>query len=78
MIQAASIDTKTSDRDMHLRSEDFFVVDNHPEITFVSSRITKKGSNDYDVRGTLTIRGVAKEISKWTTLPVTAPPAEGP
>ena len=66
-IQAASIDTKTADRDAHLRSEDFFFVDKHPEITFVSSRITRKGSDSYDVRGTLTIRGVAKELS----LPVT-------
>jgi polyisoprenoid-binding protein YceI len=66
-IQAASIDTKTADRDAHLRSEDFFFVDKHPEITFVSSTITKKSGESYDVRGTLTIRGVAKEI----TLPVT-------
>ena len=66
-IQAASIDTKTNDRDAHLRSEDFFFVDKHPQITFVSSKISKKGDEDYDVRGTLTIRGVAKEIS----LPVT-------
>ena len=66
-IQAASIDTKTADRDAHLRSEDFFFVDKHPEITFVSSKITRKSGDNYDVRGTLTIRGVAKEI----TLPVT-------
>jgi polyisoprenoid-binding protein YceI len=61
-IQAASIDTRTADRDTHLRSEDFFFVDRHPEITFVSSTITRKASNQYDVRGTLTIRGVAKEV----------------
>ena len=66
-IQAASIDTKTADRDAHLRSEDFFFVDQYPEISFVSSKITKKGNENYDVRGTLTIRGVAKEI----VLPVT-------
>jgi polyisoprenoid-binding protein YceI len=66
-IQAASIDTQTADRDAHLRSEDFFFVDKHPEITFVSSAITKKGKDGYDVHGTLTIRGVAREIS----LPVT-------
>ena len=66
-IQAASIDTKTADRDKHLRSEDFFFVDKHPEITFVSSTISKRGESDYDVRGMLTIRGVAKEI----VLPVT-------
>jgi polyisoprenoid-binding protein YceI len=66
-IQAASIDTKTADRDGHLRSEDFFFVDKYPVITFVGSTITKKGKDDYDVRGTLTIRGVAKDVS----LPVT-------
>lgn len=62
-IQTASIDTQTADRDTHLRSEDFFFVEKHPEITFVSSAITRKGKDEYDVRGTLTIRGVAREIS---------------
>jgi len=66
-IQAASIDTKTADRDAHLRSEDFFFVEKHPEITFVSSTITNKSGDSYDVRGTLTIRGVAKEITLLVT-----------
>lgn len=66
-IDAKSIDTNTADRDTHLRSEDFFFVDKNPTITFVSSGITKKGSEAFEVRGTLTIRGVAKEIA----LPVT-------
>lgn len=65
-IDAASIDTHTADRDKHLRSEDFFFVEQHPSITFVSSAITAKGNDAFDVRGTLTIRGVAKEV----TLPV--------
>jgi len=66
-INTASVDTSTADRDAHLRSEDFFFADKHPTITFVSSKITSKGDGEFDVRGTLTIRGVAKEI----TLPVT-------
>jgi polyisoprenoid-binding protein YceI len=66
-IRAASIDTKTTDRDWHLRSEDFFFVAKHPEITFVSSNITRKDGDEYNVRGKLTIRGVAREIS----IPVT-------
>jgi len=66
-IDAGSIDTNTADRDAHLRSEDFFHVDKHPKITFVSSKITSKGDGEFDVLGTLTIRGVAKEV----TLPVT-------
>lgn len=66
-IETASVNTATPDRDAHLRSEDFFFVEKHPHITFVSSKITSKGDGAFDVQGTLTIRGVAKEI----TLPVT-------
>jgi polyisoprenoid-binding protein YceI len=66
-INTASVDTNVADRDAHLRSEDFFHAEKHPTITFVSSKITKKSGDEFDVQGTLTIRGVAKEI----TLPVT-------
>jgi len=66
-VNAASVDTATADRDQHLRSDDFFAVEKFPTITFVSSRVSKKGDEQYDVTGTLTIRGVAKEV----TLPVT-------
>jgi len=66
-IQAASVDTNTADRDQHLRSDDFFAVEKFPTITFVSSRVARKSDEAYDVAGTLTIRGVAREV----TLPVT-------
>lgn len=66
-IKAASIDTGVPDRDNHLKSADFFDVAKFPEITFKSSRITAKGNNLFEVAGTLTIRGVAKEV----VLPVT-------
>jgi polyisoprenoid-binding protein YceI len=66
-IQAASIDTKNPDRDKHLRSADFFDVEKHPAISFTSSKITKTGEGSFDVKGTLTMHGVSKEI----TLPVT-------
>ncbi len=36
-IQAASIDTRNADRDGHLRSNEFFDMEQHPEITFVST-----------------------------------------
>jgi polyisoprenoid-binding protein YceI len=65
-IAAASIDTNNADRDQHLRSDDFFAVATYPAITFESSRIVKTSSDLYDVTGTLTIRGVARNI----TLPV--------
>ena len=66
-IAAASIDTANEDRDKHLRSADFFNVENHPEITFTSSKITKVSDNDYAVTGTFTMLGTSKKI----TLPVT-------
>jgi len=62
-IQAASVDTGTPDRDAHLRSEDFFHVDQHSSITFVSTGITPLGGNTYEVAGALTIRGVTKHIA---------------
>ena len=66
-IKAASIDTDLEDRDKHLRGEDFFHVEKYPEITFKSKSIQKAGKDTYNVTGTLTLRGVAKEV----TLPVT-------
>ena len=61
-IQAASIDTNTPDRDAHLRSEDFFAVEKYPAITFVSTAISPKGSGRFDVTGSLTMRGVTREV----------------
>ena len=62
-IKAASIDTKTPDRDAHLRSDDFFAVETYPTITFESTRITAVGGDRYDVAGNLTMRGVTKAIT---------------
>ncbi len=66
-IDASSVDTDTTDRDNHLRSDDFFAVGTHPTIAFTSSRVTRKTPESFDVDGTLTIRGISKDV----TLPVT-------
>jgi polyisoprenoid-binding protein YceI len=66
-VDTVTVDPNNSDRDQHLRSDDFFAVDRYPTITFNSSRIVKTNEDSFDVSGTLTIRGVAREI----TLPVT-------
>lgn len=60
-IDAASIDTDNEKRDGHLKSADFFDVQNHPNITFVSKNV-KKGDDGYIAVGDLTIRGVTKEV----------------
>lgn len=65
-IKAASIDTGNDQRDGHLRSPDFFDVENHPEITFESTKVEPKGDDLYHVTGNLTMHGVTKEV----TLPV--------
>lgn len=65
-VETASIDTNQADRDAHLRSDDFFAVDRFPTMKFVSTRITRTGSDTFDVEGDLTIRDVTKRL----TLPV--------
>lgn len=61
-IDAASINTGATDRDQHLRSEDFLDVENHPKLKFVSTEITRDG-DDYEITGDLTIRDVTKPIT---------------
>ena len=60
-IRVASIDTGIAERDKDLRGEGFFQAEKFPTITFASSRIEKKGER-FVAHGTLTMKGVAKEI----------------
>lgn len=73
-IGVASIDTDNADRDKHLLSADFFDVEKFPTITFRSSKVEKKGDG-YVATGTLTIKGVSKEIALPFTVagPITDP-----
>jgi polyisoprenoid-binding protein YceI len=61
-IDASSINTRVQRRDDHLRSKDFFSVAEHPQITFVSKRISKAGANTYNIVGDLTLKGITKEL----------------
>ena len=63
VITASSIDTRNADRDGHLKSNDFFDMDNHPEITFRSTKIAANGSGGVDVTGDLTIKGTTKSVT---------------
>jgi polyisoprenoid-binding protein YceI len=60
-IDAASIDTREEQRDNHLRSADFFDVENYSHLQFVSKRIEGTGS-DFRIHGDLTIHGVTREV----------------
>ena len=63
VIQAASLDTRNADRDAHLRSNDFFDMEDYPEITFESTSIEQVDAATYRVTGDLTIKGVTKPVS---------------
>ena len=62
-IEAASIDTRNAQRDAHLRSNDFLAMDEHPRITFVSTRVTRTGPTSLELTGDLTIKGVTNEVT---------------
>jgi polyisoprenoid-binding protein YceI len=66
-IAVAGINTREAKRDEHLRSPDFFDAAKYPNITFKSSKI-KKTDNGLVAVGTLTIRGVSKEVELPFTL----------
>ncbi|SFC48051.1 YceI family protein [Streptomyces aidingensis] len=62
-IKAASIDTRNSQRDEHLRSNDFLAMQDHPEITFVSTAVRRTGDTTFDLTGDLTVRGVTRQVT---------------
>jgi polyisoprenoid-binding protein YceI len=62
-IEAKSIDTRNADRDAHLKSNDFFAMDEYPQLTFRSTKVEAKGDHEFHVNGDLTIRGVTKEVA---------------
>lgn len=64
-VDAASLDTREEQRDAHLRSADFFDVEQFPTLAFKSWRIDRKGDDQYELVGDLTIHGVT-QTSVWT------------
>lgn len=62
-IDAASIFTGFKKRDDHLRSPDFFNVNEFPEITFKSTSVKFMGKTAATVKGNLTIMGVSKPVT---------------
>jgi polyisoprenoid-binding protein YceI len=62
-VQADSIDTRTADRDAHLRSNDFFDMEKYPQITFASTSVEAVGDDLYRVTGDLTIKDVTKPVT---------------
>ena len=61
-VDMASISTNNEQRDEHLRNSDFFEVENHPELTFKSTRIEKVDSDTFTLNGELTLKGITKPV----------------
>lgn len=62
-IKAASIDTRNEQRDGHLRSNDFLAMDEHPEITFVSTAAALTGATTVELTGDLTVKGTTNSVT---------------
>jgi polyisoprenoid-binding protein YceI len=56
-----SLDTRSEQRDGHLKSDDFFNAEKFPELKFTSTSITKNGDG-YVLKGDLTIRDITKPV----------------
>ena len=67
-IKASSINTNMAKRDAHLKSPDFFNVEEFSDITFVSTKLVKTGEKTAKMTGNLTMMGVTRSITLDTTL----------
>jgi polyisoprenoid-binding protein YceI len=75
-IELGSIDTRQEQRDAHIRSADFFDVENHPSMTFRSTAVRADGA-DWFVDGELSIKGNTKPVTLELELNGFGPDAYG-
>lgn len=61
-IDLSSINTGDEDRNSHLRSSDFFSIETHPTMTFVTTDVVRRSDTDFTVRGDLTIKDITKSV----------------
>lgn len=61
-VDVASVDTGVEARDAHLRTSDFFLADEHPQMVFRSTGIETDGE-DFTITGELSLRGVTKPVT---------------
>lgn len=61
-VKVDSINTNITQRDNHLRSDDFFAAGKHPVMTFKSTNVKQIEGNQYILTGNLTIKGITKEV----------------
>jgi polyisoprenoid-binding protein YceI len=62
-VDLASVDTKDPVRDAHLRSADFFHVDQFPTMSFQSTRVLSIDGDGFRVDGRLSLHGVTRPLA---------------
>jgi polyisoprenoid-binding protein YceI len=75
-VDAASVNTRDTQRDAHLKSADFFDVEKFPTLSFKSTHVNRTGDGELAVTGDLTIHGVTREVVFAVEGPT--PPAKDP
>src|ERR1700694_4841649 len=63
IIQTASIRTHNERRDNDLRTSNILDVENHPTITFKSTKVESVGADRYSMTGDLTIKGNTRPVT---------------
>ena len=76
-VQVASVTTREPARDEHLRSPDFFEVEQYPEIGFRSTAIRPAGEDEFEIDGDLSIHGVTRPLTLKATLEGTETDPQG-
>lgn len=67
-VEVASLDTRSEQRDNHLRSADFFDAERYPYMTFSVTGIEKIDGETYRVKGDLTIKATTRPIELTGTI----------
>lgn len=63
VVKADSVNSRNANRDKHLKKDDFFGAEEHPDITFKASSVKSAGTGKFTAEGTLSFHGVSKPLT---------------
>ena len=67
-IEVASLESRSDQRDTHLRSADFFDIEKYPYVTFKLTSIEPVDDENFRAKGDLTVKDVTKPITLDVTV----------
>jgi polyisoprenoid-binding protein YceI len=62
-VKTGSVQTNYGQRDDHLKSADFFEVDEHPTLSFHSTAVRHTGGSNFELDGDLTIKDITRPVT---------------